>query len=70
MVEISPSYGSRFKNYLNGIIPLLTSKQWKNIKVRNEIKPVNDNFSTLDACDLERAEHFLIKRFSLVIYLI
>ena len=58
------------KIILNGIIPLLTSKQWKNIKVRNEIKSVNDNFSTLDACDLERAEHFLIKRFSLVIYLI
>lgn len=47
---------------MDGLIPLIKSKEFRNEKVRNEIRNVNEGFEYVCMNDRERAEHFLIRK--------
>lgn len=52
----------------DAIIPAVKSKQFEQMKMRNEIKVKNNNFSQLTAIDLERAELFIIRKMQREVY--
>lgn len=56
------------KIWLDGLFPLLKSKKWNDKSVRDEIKSFHENFSILLPKDLERAEHFLVRKIQREVY--
>lgn len=53
---------ARALKLFDAFIYLIKSKQWRNDKFWKYIKENNGNFETLNATELERAEHFLIRK--------
>jgi hypothetical protein len=56
------------KLMLNGFVPLVKTAQFNNLEMREEIKALNGNFENLSPSDMERAEHFIVRKLQREVY--